>query len=73
MARNIVIPPRSSRLSTTGWPDGPVDAVTRKKPCPMRTQVAIYRSDVFGVAPAALIVVLTILAMLGIVAAVATI
>ncbi len=39
----------------------------------MRTQVAIYRSDVFGVAPAALIVVLTILAMLGIVAAVATI
>jgi hypothetical protein len=39
----------------------------------MTTQVAIYGSDVFGVVPAALIVVLTILAMLGIVAAVATV
>ena len=39
----------------------------------MTTQVAIYGSDVFGVVPAALIVVLTVLAMLGIVAAVVTV
>jgi len=39
----------------------------------MTAQVAIHGSDAFGVVPAALIVVLTILAMLGIVAAVATV
>jgi hypothetical protein len=45
----------------------------RKEQRPMTSQVAIYGSDVFGVVPGALIVVLTILAMLGLVAAVATV
>jgi hypothetical protein len=38
----------------------------------MTTQVAIYGSDAFGAVPAALVILLTILAMLGIIAAVAT-
>jgi hypothetical protein len=39
----------------------------------MATQVALYGSDLFGVVPAMLVVLLTILAMLGIVASVATV
>jgi hypothetical protein len=39
----------------------------------MTTQVTLYGSDLFGVVPAMLVVLLTILAMLGILAAVATV
>ncbi len=39
----------------------------------MTTQIAMSGSDVFGVVPAMLVVLLTILAMLGVVAAVATV
>jgi hypothetical protein len=46
---------------------------TRKEQGPMTTQVALSGFDMVGVIPAMLVVLLTILAMLGIVAAVAAV
>jgi hypothetical protein len=44
---------------------------TRKEPASMSTQIDLLETDVFGTIPAALIVLMTILAMLGIIANVA--
>ena len=44
---------------------------TRKEPASMSTQIDLLETDVFGTLPAALIVLMTILAMLGIIANVA--
>jgi len=60
-------------IPVIGWPSlGPSRRVrTRKEPASMSTQIDIFETDVFGNLPAALIVLMTILAMLGIVAHVA--
>jgi hypothetical protein len=52
------------------WPSEPRDR-TRKEPASMSTQINLMETDVFGTLPAALIVLMTILAMLGIIANVA--
>jgi hypothetical protein len=44
---------------------------TRKELASMSTQINVLETDVFGTLPAALIVVMTILAMLGVIASVA--
>ena len=55
-----------------GRPLGPSEPVrTRREPAPMSTQIDVLETDVFGTIPAALIVLMTILAMLGIIANVA--
>lgn len=55
-----------------GRPVGPSEPVrTRKEPASMSTQIDVLETDVFGTLPAALIVLMTILAMLGIIANVA--
>jgi hypothetical protein len=56
-----------------GRPVGPSEPVrTRKEPASMSTQIDVLETDVFGTIPAALIVLMTILAMLGVIANVAT-
>jgi hypothetical protein len=51
---------------------GPSSQVrTRKEPASMSTQIHLMETDVFGTVPAALIVLVTILAMLGVIAHVA--
>jgi len=57
--------------ASVGLPGPSSRARTRKEPASRSTQISLLETDVFGTIPAALIVLMTILAMLGIIAHVA--